>query len=93
MLKKKKKKKYLNRKKKKRFITSFGQEDIMHSLNCVCTFIVRIFFFKDKIISSVSLSRISQLETELDEKWFKLPSGDKNNKNALETEKDEYSSI
>lgn len=43
----------------------------------------------------MSLSRISQLETELDEKWFKLPvlpSGDKN-KNALETEKDEYSSI
>lgn len=44
----------------------------------------------------MSLSRISQLETKLDEKWFKLPvlpSGDKNSKNALETEKDEYSSI
>ena len=50
------------------------------------------FFFLDKIISSVSLSRISQLETKLDEKWFKLPvlpCGDKKNTNALETEKDE----
>lgn len=44
----------------------------------------------------MSLSRISQLETKLDEKWFKLPvlpCGDKKNTNALETEKDEYSSI
>ena len=60
---------------------------------CLYFYCTHFFFFKDKIISSVSLSRISQLETELDEKWFKLPSGDKNNKNALETEKDEYSSI